>query len=158
MSVSGAGERIPSDQMPFTNPSDADIRRLLTDTRTIALVGASSNPDRPSHGIMRKLLSVGYHVIPVTPRDAEVLGQKAYKTLSDIPEPVDIVNLFRRAEDTPPLAEEAVRIGAKALWLQLGIANDAAAATASAAGLTVVMDLCIGTAHSLLQVPKRTPV
>lgn len=141
--------------MAFTNPSDDDIRRLLTDTRTIALVGASSKPDRPSHGIMRKLLSVGYHVIPVTPRESEVLGQRAYATLGEIPEPVDLVDVFRRAEDTPPIAAEAVRIGAKALWLQLGIASDEAAAIASTGGLIVVMNLCIGTAHSLLQVPKR---
>jgi predicted CoA-binding protein len=142
--------------MPHTNPSDDAIRRLLTDARTIALVGASSNPDRPSHGIMRKLLSVGYRVIPVTPRDTEVLGQRAYKTLAEIPEPVDIVDVFRRAEDTPPIAAEAVQIGAKVLWLQLGIASDEAAAIAEAGGLTVVMNLCIGTAHSLLQVPRRS--
>lgn len=143
--------------MAFTNPSDDDLRRLLTDTRTIALVGASSKPDRPSHGIMRKLLSVGYHVIPVTPRDAEVLGQKAYATLADIPEPVDLVDVFRRSEDTPPIAADAVQVGAKALWLQSGIASDEAAAIASAGGLTVVMDACIGTLHTLLQVPKRNP-
>lgn len=142
--------------MPHTNPSDDAIRGLLTDARTIALVGASSNPDRPSHGIMRKLLSVGYRVIPVTPRDTEVLGQRAYKTLAEIPEPVDIVDVFRRAEDTPPIAAEAVQIGAKVLWLQLGIASDEAAAIAEAGGLTVVMNLCIGTAHSLLQVPRRS--
>lgn len=141
--------------MPHTNPSDDAIRRLLTDARTIALVGASSNPDRPSHGIMRKLLSVGYRVIPVTPRDTEVLGQRAYKTLAEIPDPVDIVDVFRRAEDTPPIAGEAVQIGAKVLWLQLGIASEEAAAIAAAGGLTVVMDLCIGTAHSLLRIPAR---
>lgn len=142
--------------MPHTNPSDDALRRLLTETRTIALVGASSNPDRPSHGIMRKLLSVGYRVIPVTPKDPEVLGQRAYGTLADIPEPVDLVDVFRRAEDTPPIAAEAVRIGAKALWLQSGIASEEAAAIATAGGLTVIMDVCIGTVHSLLQVPKRS--
>jgi predicted CoA-binding protein len=92
----------------------------------------------------------------VTPRDTEVLGQRAYKTLAEIPEPVDIVDVFRRAEDTPPIAAEAVQIGAKVLWLQLGIASDEAAAIAEAGGLTVVMNLCIGTAHSLLQVPRRS--
>lgn len=140
---------------PTTPSSDDTIRQLLTDARTIAVVGASFSPDRPSHGIMRKLLSVGYTVIPVNPRETEVLGQKAYPTLAEVPVPVDIVNVFRRAEDTPPIAEEAVRIGAKVLWLQSGIVNDAAAATAAAGGLTVVMDSCIGTMHSLLQVPKR---
>ncbi len=136
-------------------PSDDDIRHLLTEARTIAVVGASSSPDRPSHGIMRKLLSVGYTVIPVNPRETEVLGQKAYATLADIPVPVDIVDVFRRAEDTPAIADEAVRIGAKVLWLQSGIVSDLAATTAEAGGLTVVMDSCIGTMHSLLQVPKR---
>jgi predicted CoA-binding protein len=141
--------------MPHTNPPDEVIRQLLTDARTIALVGASANPDRPSHGIMRKLLGAGYRVIPVSPRDAEVLGQRAYTTLAEIPEPVDIVDVFRRAEDTPPIASDAVRIGAKALWLQLGITSAEAAAVAAAGGLTVVMDVCIGTAHTLLQVPKK---
>ena len=141
--------------MAFTNPSDDDLRRLLTDTRTIALVGASSKPDRPSHGIMRKLLSVGYHVIPVTPRESEVLGQRAYATLGEIPEPVDLVDVFRRAEDTPPIAAEAVRIGAKALWLQQGIASEEAAAIARAGGLVVVMDLCIAVMHRVLGVPDR---
>ena len=136
--------------MSTTPLSDDAIRQLLTDARTIAVVGASSSPDRPSHGIMRKLLSVGYTVIPVNPRETEVLGQKAYPTLTDVPVPVDIVDVFRRAEDTPPIAEESVRIGAKTLWLQSGIVNDEAAAIARAGGLTVVMDACIGTMHSLL--------
>ena len=140
---------------PTTPPSDDAIRQLLTDARTIAVVGASSSPDRPSYGIMRKLLSVGYRVIPVNPRETEVLGQKAYPSLADIPEPVDIVDVFRRAEDTPPIAEQAVGIHAKVLWLQSGIVNQDAAATAVAGGLTVVMDACIGTLHSLLRVPKR---
>lgn len=139
----------------LTPPTDDAIRQLLTDTRTIAVVGASSSPDRPSHGIMRKLLSVGYHVIPVNPRETEVLGEKAYASLADIPEPVDIVNVFRRAEDTPPIAGQAVGIHAKALWLQSGIVNEEAAATAAAGGLTVVMDACIGTMHTILGVPKR---
>ena len=140
---------------PTTPPTDDAIRQLLTEARTIAVVGASSSPDRPSHGIMRKLLSVGYRVIPVNPRETEVLGQKAYASLADIAEPVDIVDVFRRAEDTPPIAEQAVGIHAKVLWLQSGIVNEEAAATALAGGLTVVMDACIGTLHSLLRVPKR---
>lgn len=141
--------------MSTTPLSDDRIRQLLTEARTIAVVGASSNPDRPSHGIMRKLLSVGYTVIPVNPRETEVLGQKAYPTLTDVPVPIDIVDVFRRADDAPGIAEDAVRIGAKALWLQSGIVSDLAAATAEAAGLAVVMDACIGTMHSLLRVPRR---
>jgi predicted CoA-binding protein len=140
--------------MASQNPSDEQLRDLLTGARTIAIIGASSNPERPSHGIMKKLLSVGYHVIPVNPRESSVLGQKAYATLAEIPEKVDIVDVFRRAEETPPIADEAVAIGAKALWLQLGIANDDAAARAHKGGLMVVMDNCIGVTHSALRVPS----
>jgi len=128
----------------FENPSDDTLRALLTSSKTIAMVGASAKPDRPSHGIMKILLAAGFRVIPVTPREEKVLGRKAYPTLSDVPEKVDIVDVFRRAEETPAVADEAVKIGAKALWLQLGISNDEAAKRAQAGGLTVVMDSCIG--------------
>jgi predicted CoA-binding protein len=137
------------------NPSDDDLRRLLTEAKTVAVVGASSNPERSSHGIMRKLQSAGYRVIPVNPNETEVLGEKAYPRLEDIPEPVDIVNVFRRPEYTPPIADSAAAIGAKALWLQSGISNDDAAARATAGGLVVVMDACIGVMHSMLRVPKK---
>ena len=130
--------------MTAKNPSDDAIRRLLESSRTIAMVGASSREDRPSHGVMRLLLDAGFHVIPVNPRETEVLGQRAVASLADIKEKVDIVDVFRRAEDTPPIADEAVAIGARALWLQLGIASDDAAARASKGGLTVVMDRCLG--------------
>ena len=93
---------------------------------------------------MKILIGAGFRVIPVTPRETNVLGRQTYAKLSDIPEPVDIVDVFRRAEDTPAVADEAVQIGAKVLWLQLGISNDEAAARARAGGLTVVMDTCIG--------------
>jgi uncharacterized protein len=140
-----------------TNPSDADLKELMSKASTIAVVGASSNPERSSYGIMRKLQSVGYHVIPVNPRETEVLGERAYASLSDVPVPIDIVDVFRRSEDTPPIADEAVKIGAKALWLQSGIENEDAAARAKAGGLTVVMDSCLGTMHAVLRVPhKRT--
>ena len=139
-----------------TNPSDDDIKSLLTNAQTIAIVGASSNPEKSSYGIMRKLQHVGYRVIPVNPRETEVLGEKAYASLSDIPEKIDIVDVFRRAEDTPPIADEAVKIGAKALWLQSGIASEDAAARAAAGGLTVVMDACLGTEHAILRVPPKT--
>ena len=141
--------------MSHRNPSDSEVARLLTEASTIAVVGASSNPDKASYGIMQKLQQVGYRVIPVNPRETEILGQRSYPSLADIPEPVDIVDVFRRAEDTPPLADEAVEIGAKALWLQTGIANEDAAARATAGGLAVVMDACIGTAHALLRVPAK---
>ena len=119
------------------------------------MVGASSNPDKASHGIMQKLQKVGYRVIPVNPRESDVLGEKSYSSLGDIPVPVDIVDVFRKSEDTPPIADEAVKSGAKALWLQTGISNEDAAARAEAGGLTVVMDKCIGATHSLLRVPSK---
>ena len=126
------------------DPTDEELRAILESARTIAIVGASARTNRPSHGIMKILLAAGYRCIPVTPREDVVLGQRAYKSLSEVPEAVDIVDVFRRAEDTPPIATEAVRIHAGVLWLQLGISNDEAAAIAEAGGLKVVMDRCIG--------------
>jgi predicted CoA-binding protein len=142
--------------MTHANPSDAELKQLLTDATTIAMVGASSNPDRASYGIMQKLQKAGYHVIPVNPREAEVLGARSYPSLLDVPERIDIVDVFRRAEDAPGIADEAVTVGAKALWLQEGIVSEDAAARAKAGGLIVVMDVCIGATHSLLRVAKRT--
>jgi predicted CoA-binding protein len=142
--------------MAYANPPQETLRDLLTSARTIAMVGASSNPDRPSHGIMRKLQSVGYRVIPVNPFETEVLGERAYPSLDALAEKVDIVDVFRRPEHTPAIADAAVRIGARALWLQQGISNEDAAARASAGGLAVVMDECIGVAHSILRIPKKT--
>ena len=139
----------------MTNPTDAVLRDLLTNAKVIAIVGASANPDKASHGIMLKLQRSGYRVIPVNPRETEVLGERAYSSLLDVPEKIDIVDVFRRSEDTPPIADDAVTIGATALWLQSGIANDEAAAKARAGGLTVVMDACIGTMHALLRIPKK---
>ena len=139
----------------MSNPSDRDLLALLTNAATIAIVGASSNPERSSYGIMRKLQQVGYRVIPVNPGETEILGEKAYASLGDVPEPIDIVDVFRRAEHTPGIADEAVAAGAKALWLQSGITSEAARARATAGGLTVVMDACIATMHTLLRVPAK---
>ena len=141
--------------MAHENPTDDQLRQILTDAATIAMVGASANPDKASHGIMRKLQSVGYRVIPVNPRESEALGEKSYASLTDIPERIDIVDVFRRAEDAPGIADEAVTIGARALWLQSGIASEDAAARATTGGLMVVMDACIGAMHSLLRVPAK---
>ena len=141
--------------MPHHNPPDDALRELLTNASTIAMVGASSNPDRPSNGIMRKLKNAGYRVIPVNPNETTVLGERAYASLADVPERIDIVDVFRRAEFTPAVAGEAVKVGAKALWLQSGVVNDEAAAKAEAGGLMVVMDACIGVMHSVLRVPKK---
>src|SRR3954471_4170198 len=142
--------------MAHANPSDQQLKQLLTDATTIAVVGASSNPDKASHGIMQKLQHAGYRVIPVNPRETEILGERSYPSLVDVPERIDIVDVFRRAEDTPAIADEAVTIGAKALWLQSGITSEEAAERATKGGLITVMDACIGATHSLLRVPRKT--
>src|SRR5205823_10072730 len=141
--------------VPHVNPPDEELRRLLVDAKTIAIVGASSNPEKPSHGIMKRLLAAGYHVIPVNPRETEVLDQKSYPSLDAISEPVDIVDVFRRAEDTPPIADESAKMGSKVIWLKTGINNEATAARAKAAGLVVVMNRCIAATHLALQVPRK---
>lgn len=136
--------------MPFTNPSDAELRSLLTSSRRIAIVGASARPDRPSLGIMKLLIAAGFDVVPVTPMESSILGRATYPSLSDVPDHIDIVDVFRRPADTPPIAEEAVKAHARAIWLQEGIANDEAAFVAASGGLAVVMDSCIGkTVHRL---------
>jgi uncharacterized protein len=144
--------------MAHRNPTTEEIRALLMEAQTVAIVGASSNPDKAAYGIMQKLQRVGYRVIPVNPREQEVLGEKAYASLADIPGRVDIVDVFRRPEDTPAIADEAVKIGAKALWLQTGISNEDAAARAKTGGLIVVMDTCIGATHALLRIPPKLRV
>ena len=141
--------------MAHTNPSNEQLIELLTTAETIAMVGASSNPDKPAHGIMQKLQTVGYRVIPVNPRETEVLGERAYASLGQIPVHVDIVDVFRRPEDTPAIADEAVKIGAKALWLQQGIVNEEAAAKARSGGLIVVMDACIAATHVILRIGNK---
>ncbi|HLG88046.1 MAG TPA: CoA-binding protein [Alphaproteobacteria bacterium] len=123
---------------------DDDLRALLARTRVIAVVGASPRPDRPSHSVMAYLQRAGYRVIPVNPGVAggSILGERVYGALGEIPEAVDLVDVFRRAEDTPPIARDSVKIGAKSLWLQLGIVNDEAARIAIDGGLDIVMDRC----------------
>jgi|SRR5688572_11164286 len=141
--------------MRHANPSDAEIRTLLESARTIAVVGASSKEDRPSYGVIQLLLDAGYRVIPVNPREKEVLGQRAVASLRDITDKVDVVDVFRKPEDTPEIADEAVEIGAGALWLQLGISSEDAAARARAGGLAVVMDRCVGETVSAMGIRSR---
>lgn len=134
------------------NPPDPELKTMLEAARTIAVVGASSRPDRPSYGVFARLQRAGYRVIPVNPHETEVHGERAVPTLADVPVPIDIVDVFRRAEETPQVAEDAVRVKAKALWLQLGIVNERAAAIARDGGLTVVMDACLAVVVGRLRI------
>ncbi len=123
------------------------ILELLKNYKTIAVVGLSSNPMRPSFGVTEYMQGAGYRIIPVNPNETEVLGEKSYARLEDVPEKIEIVNVFRRAEEVPPVVESAIRIGAKVVWMQLGIENEEAAAKARAVGLVVVEDACILVEH-----------
>ncbi|PSR21783.1 MAG: CoA-binding protein [Sulfobacillus acidophilus] len=123
------------------------IDKILQESHTIAVVGLSPKPDRASHQVAQYLQNHGYRIIPIHPQADVILGEKVYGRLEDVPEPVDVVDVFRRSEDTPPFAEAAVRIGAKALWLQLGIENELAEAIATAAGLDYVENRCIKIEH-----------
>ncbi len=125
------------------------ITELLKTSRTIAVVGLSSKRSRPSYGVAEYLQSVGYRIIPVNPNESEVLGEKSYPGLEAIPEKVEIVDIFRRPEAVPEVVESAIRIGAKAVWMQEGVMHPEAAERARQAGLAVVMDLCIFREHRL---------
>lgn len=126
------------------------LRRILSQNRVIAVVGLSADWFRPSYFAAKYLQEHGYTVVPVNPRYAEVLGQKCYPSLRDIPGKVDMVDCFRKTADIPPIAEDAIAIGAKVLWQQLGVKNEAAAAMARAAGLDSVMDRCVKIEHARL--------
>lgn len=137
--------------MAFENPSREQIKEILLNAGKIAVVGLSDKTDRTSYMVAQAMQSNGYRIIPVNPSvSGEILGEKVYASLKDIPEPVDIVNVFRRSEYTPEVAHEAVAIGARVLWLQLGIASDEAYEIASQGGLTVIMDRCIKVEDSIL--------
>jgi predicted CoA-binding protein len=131
-------------------PSDAVVAELFRTARTIAVVGLSSSRFRASYGVSRYMQSAGYRIIPVNPNEREVLGEKAYARLEDVPEKVDIVDVFRRAEFVPEVVESAVRIGARAVWMQEGVVNEEAADRARKAGLLVMMDSCILQEHRRL--------
>jgi predicted CoA-binding protein len=139
----------------FTNPSDAEIRRILSEPATVAVVGCSDRPGRDSLMIAKLLKRKGFRVIPVNPRLApdallDALGERCYPDLASIPGPVDIVDVFRRPEYLPRIAREAIAKGARVLWCQLGVVNLEAAALAQAAGMTVVMDRCPAIEYSRL--------
>ena len=140
--------------MPLT--ADAEIAQLLTETRTIALVGASDRPDRPSYRVMRVLQDWGYRVLPVNPQitGEHVHGEYVWRELSQIGEPIDMVDIFRRPQAAGEAVDEAIAAGAKSVWLQIGVINEEAAARAEAAGLKVVMDRCPAIDLPRLRVPK----
>ena len=142
-----------ADAVNAVAPDDRELRTLLGRVRTIAVVGLSSKPDRPSLDVAAYLQDRGYRIVPVNPGETEVLGERAYPSLADIPDGVrvDVVDVFRRAEETPQVARDAVAIGASVLWLQDGIVNDEAYRIASDAGLEVIMGVCIGTTDRRLQ-------
>ena len=125
-------------------------REILNKYRSIAVVGASANPERPSYQIASYLMEQGYQVYPVNPNAREILGRPSYPSLSSIPDAVEVVDIFRRSEDVVPIVDEAIKIGAKAVWMQEGVINEAAAAKARGAGLLVVMDKCIREEHEHL--------
>ncbi len=127
----------------FTNPSLPEIRELLKRTKTIAVVGLSASSSRPSHGVARALQGFGYRIIPVNPSLSEVLGQKAYPDLRAVPEPIDLVDVFRQSSQVSAIVDDCIALKLPAIWLQDGVVDESAAQRAQAAGLTVVMDRCI---------------
>ena len=136
------------DDAKFGFEAGADpVTEILKNYKTIAVVGLSSNPMRPSHGVTEYMQEAGYRIIPVNPKETEVLGEKSWARLEDVPEKIEIVDIFRRAEEVAAVVESAIRVGAKVVWMQLGVENEAAAEKARAAGLVVVEDACILVEH-----------
>ena len=128
-------------------PSADPIFDILTKYKSIVVVGLSSNPARPSYGVTEYMQSAGYHIIPVNPNETDVLGEPSYASLEEVPQKIEIVDIFRCPDQVPPVVDAAIRAGAKVIWMQLGIVNQAAAEKARAAGITVVMDACILIEH-----------
>ncbi|GBC80646.1 hypothetical protein HRbin09_01891 [bacterium HR09] len=139
-------------EFPLANASDEEIKAILEEAKTVAVVGLSDNPERESHQVAAYLKAQGYRIIPVNPNVQEVLGERAYPTLGDIPKDikVDVVDIFRRPEFIPEIVDQAIARGAKAVWMQKGLAHNAAADKARAAGLAVVMDRCMMVEHRRL--------
>jgi hypothetical protein len=134
-----------------TNPSDDELREIYGETKTIAVVGASNDEAKAANSIPRYLQRQGYRIVPVNPRGGEILGEQSYPSLKEVDVPVDVVDVFRPSEETPAIARDAVTIGAKVLWLQLGIESEEAAKIAQEGGLRVVMNLCMGATHKRLR-------
>lgn len=141
--------------MTDMNDFEQAVREMLESTNTIASVGVSSNPVKESYGVVSYLKGQGYKIYPVNPTADEIMGLKAYPSLSDIPEQVDVVQIFRKPEDVPPVVDEALKIGAKVVWMQEGIVNEEAGQKAQDAGLFVVMDTCMRAAHQWLRIGPK---
>jgi uncharacterized protein len=143
---------MPEDTMncefPDSNPPSAEIKEILDTMKTIAVVGLSDNPDRESNQVAAYLKDNGYRIVPVNPAVSEVLGEKSYPDLTSIPFPVDIVDIFRKVDFIPGIVDEAIRVGAKAVWMQLGLAHNASAAKARSSGMKVVQSKCIKVEHA----------
>ena len=135
--------------MAFSNPSRERVKEILEESRAIAVVGLSNKEDRDSNRVARYLQSRGYRIIPVNPGQKEILGEVSYPDLKSVPERIDIVDVFRKSEAVPEIAEAAIAVGAKILWLQQGVRHDQAAERAQKAGLTVLQDVCIMVAAML---------
>ncbi|MFW6126705.1 MAG: CoA-binding protein [Thermodesulfobacteriota bacterium] len=135
-------------QMPESNPDDEEIKQILKNNKVVAVVGLSPKPDRASHQVAQYLQEHGYQIVPVRPKADEILGEKAFANLRDIPFPVDIVDIFRQVEAIPGIVDEAIAIGAKVVWMQLGLAENQSACRAREAGLQVVMNKCMKIEHS----------
>lgn len=136
--------------------NDQEMREILLSANTVASVGLSSNDQKESYWIVAYLMDQGYKFYPVNPKADEILGAKVYKSLSDIPDKIDVVQVFRRPEDVPPVVEEAIKIGAKVVWMQEGIVNEDAAKMAREAGLQVVMNACMRATHKRLGIEPKT--
>ncbi len=134
--------------------NDRMMKDILLSTKTIASVGLSSNAEKESYWIVSYLKEQGYHITPVNPTADEILGEKAYPDLESVPEKIDVVQVFRKSEDVPPIVDDAIKVGAKVVWMQEGIVNEAAAQKAREAGLQVVMDACMRATHRRLIGPK----
>ena len=140
-------------QMPDSNPADEEIKEILKKNKVVAVVGLSPKPERDSHKVAKYLQDHGYRIVPVRPKAKEILGEQAYVSLKDIPFPVEVVDIFRKVDAIPGIVDEAIDIGAKVVWMQLGLAENQSAHKAREAGLQVVMNKCLKIEHNRYLAP-----
>ena len=144
-----------SEDARFENPAEDELRAIYASVETIAVVGASGDPEKPSHTVPEYLQSMGYRIVPVSPRGGEVFGERVYTSLAKVDVPVDVVQVFRPPREVPQIARDAAAIGAEFLWMQPGIVSDEGAAIGHDLGLTVIMDMCMRATHLLLGLGPR---